>query len=257
MKNLIYFSATGTTAKIVKAVGGDDNQAKCFDITGNIDHTVDIPSDTLAIFGVPVYSGRVPKIAADNLKKFTGNGTPAIIVCAYGNRAIDDALLELKDIVQGNNFRVIAAGAFIAEHSIFPSVAHARPDTDDLQKAHQFGITSMELLSQAGNIDGICPVEVKGNRPYRDVTSIPLYPQTDKQCNNCGICASQCPVGAIDAQNPRKIDKTKCIHCAHCISTCNRKAKHFGGLLYALASRKFGKKCNARQEPYLVYGELF
>lgn len=257
MKNLIYFSATGTTAKIVKAVAGDDDQVQCFDITHHIPHTVNIPSDTVAIFGIPVYSGRVPKIAADNLKKFIGHHTPAIIVCAYGNRAIDDALLELKDIVESNNFRVIAAGAFVAEHSIFPAVAHARPDTDDLQKARQFGVTSMELLDQASNMEGICPLEVKGNRPYRDVSSIPLLPRTNKQCNSCGICAAQCPAGAIDAANPRKIDKTKCIHCAHCISVCNRKAKHFGGLLYTLVARKFRKKCSARQEPYLVYGELF
>ena len=49
----------------------------------------------------------------------------------------------------------------------------------------------------------------------------------------CGLCARNCPVGAISktdmpAKNPRMfayaIDTTKCIKCGACISNCHFKA---------------------------------
>ena len=34
-----------------------------------------------------------------------------------------------------------------------------------------------------------------------------MHPDVDKQkCNSCGNCASQCPTGAIDMQNPKLTD---------------------------------------------------
>ena len=63
-----------------------------------------------------------------------GNNTPAVAVCVYGNRDYDDALLEIKDTLNGNGFRTFAAGAFIGRHCIFPKVAEGRPDASDLEK---------------------------------------------------------------------------------------------------------------------------
>lgn len=255
----IFFSATGTTKKIIKTIenGIGIKETEQFDITCGFDHAINIPSDTLAIFGIPVYSGRVPQIAAENLKKFSGNGTPAIIVCVYGNRDFDDAILELRDIVEKNNFHIISAGAFIAQHSIFPKVAHNRPDTLDLNTASEFGSKSMALLSQCKDISKIPQLHVKGNHPYRNVASIPLKPKTNNKCNACKLCVKQCPTGAICEENPHKIEKTKCICCAHCISICNRNAKYFGGPIYWIASRKFSKKFSHRQEPDIVYSTCF
>ena len=82
-----------------------------------------------------VYAGRIPAISAESLRHFTGKHTPAIIVCTYGNRAYDDALLELRDIVEEQGFIVVSAGAFIAQHSIFPHVGTGRPDIRDIAEA--------------------------------------------------------------------------------------------------------------------------
>lgn len=38
-------------------------------------------------------------------------GTPAIAVCVYGNRDYDDALIELKDAIEANGFKTVAAAA--------------------------------------------------------------------------------------------------------------------------------------------------
>ena len=95
----------------------------------------------LLVVGMPVYSGRIPASALPALRKFRGNGTPAVVVCVYGNRDYDDALLELTDVVGENGFRVAAAAAFVAAHSIFPQVGTNRPDEEDIygESPHSFG----------------------------------------------------------------------------------------------------------------------
>lgn len=250
--NVAYFSTTGTTDKIVSAIasGLPLKEKRTINLGDLEEGGLVISGGEIMIFGVPVFSGRVPEIARRGIEKIKGDHTPAIIACVYGNRDFDDALLELKDIVESNGFDVISAGAFVAQHSIFPVVAQGRPDSSDLAQAKEFGKNSLKNLS---TVRGNRPLKVKGNHPYRAIRPIPLTPKTDRKCNACGLCARQCPMQAIDAGNPGKTDKGKCISCAHCIYICPRQAKKFGGLLYWIASKKFAKDNSQRKESYLVY----
>ena len=84
--------------------------------------------------------GRIPTQTLISLNQIKANKTPAIVVCVYGNRDYDDALLELKEVVESNGFTVISAGAFVAQHSIFPQVGQNRPDEKDLTKIKEFAI---------------------------------------------------------------------------------------------------------------------
>lgn len=139
--NIAYFSATGTTVKIVSAIasGISIKEKRTINLASLEEEEFIISGGEIIIFGVPVFSGRVPEVARKGMEKIKGDHTPAIIACVYGNRDFDDALLELKDIVENNGFDVISAGAFVAQHSIFPEVAQGRPDSSDLVRAKEFG----------------------------------------------------------------------------------------------------------------------
>lgn len=251
--NLVYFSPSGTTEKIVNAISGGINidPITVYNIFHGQRSNISIPGNELTVFGVPVYSGRIPGIAKESLKYFKGNASPAIVVCVYGNREYEDALLELKDTVEAENFKVIAAGAFIAEHCIFPGVAHGRPDNSDKTKASEFGNTVSEKIRSLQTIGTIPEIHVDGNYPYKEAKGASFHPVGDSKCTECGNCTEECPVQAINDENPRETDPGKCIACTRCIKICPVNSRNFQGEMYAQFREKFETMFAARKEPEL------
>lgn len=248
----IYFSPAHSTRKVVRAVSeGISNEVIPHDMTQGLKQSLEFTSHEIAVIGVPSYSGRVPSLAAEQFSKIKANGTPAILVCVYGNREYDDTLLELKDICTECGFVVISAGAFIARHSIFPAIASDRPTDNDLVMARDFGAKSLNYSS----LNIYKELKLKGNKPYRAVGSIPLTPVGSSACDQCSVCSAMCPTGAINANSPRKTDKKLCIACARCIEVCPRKARRFKGILYKLVERKFVKNFSRRKEIELFFPE--
>ena len=244
----VYFSPSGTTKRVAELVTGNiAGRSVNYDITQLVDISPAIGADDVVMFVMPVYAGRVPALAAERLASVKGNGQKAIAVVVYGNRDYDDALAELCDIIVKNGFEVAAAGAFIAQHCIFPKVAANRPDKDDEIKIAEFSRLAKQAIDAGGSLD-VC--SVKGNRPYKKPGSIPLHPSVDKnKCDKCGICSEQCPSQAISPENPQATDDSKCISCCRCINVCPRGARRFGGVLYKIAGYKFVKDNSARREP--------
>ena len=97
-----------------------------------------LEKEDIAIIAVPSYGGRVPSLAAQRISNIHGNHMPCVIVCVYGNRAYEDTLIELNDVVEKSGFKVIAAIAAIAEHSIMHQYAAGRPDTKDRSELSSF-----------------------------------------------------------------------------------------------------------------------
>ena len=67
-------------------------------------------------------------------------------------------------MVSENGFVVVAAGAFVARHSIFPDVAGGRPDRDDLDRMAEFAERVRECLA-AGLMRLNLSAAMAGNRP--------------------------------------------------------------------------------------------
>ena len=97
---LVYFSPTGTTKAAVSRIAHalpcssvDERDITRPDVR---EQSLLTSENELLIIGVPVYMGRVPALAAQWLQKLKAQNTPAVCVVVYGNRAVQDALLELS-----------------------------------------------------------------------------------------------------------------------------------------------------------------
>ncbi len=226
---LVYFSATGGTKKIVKGIaeGISDNYIEYnTTLPANRQEQLVFGANDLVIIGVPVYAGRVPVFLMEYLLKVKGNNTPAVFVAVYGNRNYDDALLELKNEMEKNGFIGVAAGAFIGEHSTSEKVGTNRPDADDLEMAKKFGCEIRSKLDGIEDISELAEFTVKGNYPYKDLKPMPpMSPDTNDDCINCGLCAKNCPMSAINFEDYKDVDPKKCIRCCCCIKRCPVKAK--------------------------------
>lgn len=246
----IYFSPTGTTKTIVQAI------AKIFDgdhidvnlLRHPLRDDVKISEYEMAVIGMPVFAGRIPSVCVEALSRFKAHGSPAIVCVAFGNRAYDDALLELQGLAEKSGFVVIGSGAFVAQHSLFPDVARGRPDAADRKHIELFAEACKKKLEEDFT-DGSRRVTPKGKTPYTAYKNLPMTPSTNAECTNCGACAAICPVNAINADKPSQTDTKKCITCVACVAACPVKARRFSGALYWVGGKIFGLMCSGRKEP--------
>ncbi|MHA2059317.1 MAG: EFR1 family ferrodoxin [Candidatus Ranarchaeia archaeon] len=232
---LIYYSPTETSKQVVKSIaeGVHSKSATQLDLTPPGARTVKIEEfgAELAIIGVPVYSGRIPVEATNRLRRIKTKDTPAVLVVVYGNRAFEDALLELKNITTDAGFIPLAGAAFIGEHSYSVSekpIAQGRPDDRDKEKLHEFGLAIREKLNAIASVDKFQPLEVPGNYPYKALSkrSNDTAPVTKEDiCIKCGTCAKVCPVAAITIGNTVETDPASCTFCTACVKNCPTNAR--------------------------------
>lgn len=241
----VYFSPTLTTGKIVGTVA----EAVASSLSLNV-RSIDLTppaarkqgpvfsEEDIVIFGTPVYIGRVPNLIAPFFRTIQGGGADVAAIAVYGNRSCDEALAELLDILENDGFRTRAAASFIGEHAFSKILGGGRPDAEDLRAAKEFGQTIAGIISgQIQNSGCLDRFPGKGNPSRQFYTATDrngkridirkVKPVTDHAlCNNCGYCASICPMGSIDPADCSSVSGI-CIKCSACVKRCPRHAKSF------------------------------
>lgn len=249
----VYWSATDTTKKTVTAIASDMAEAMgadCkfynFTLPQARQQQLTFTEDDLVILGVPVYAGRIPNLMLPYVKTIEGNGALGIPVVLFGNRAYEDALIELRNVMEDNHFHTVAGGAFVGQHSFSDVLAAGRPDAEDMVIIHDFAKKAADkimALDAEAEPSAYSPIDVTGSQapvyyqPKRkDGTKIDIRkakPKTADTCDNCGICVKVCPMGSIDPQDVTQVTGI-CIKCNACIKKCPKNAKYFDdeGYLY-------------------------
>ncbi|MEG0805326.1 MAG: EFR1 family ferrodoxin [Lachnospiraceae bacterium] len=267
----LFFSATGTTERIVSSMAvqlGEIIKAPVASIDftpANLrTHTQEFTEGDLVIVGVPVYAGRVPNVLLPYLQKMlAGNGALAIPVVLYGNRNYDDALIELRDLLEADGFHTVGAAAFIGEHSFSYDLAKGRPDEQDMKIVELFSKKMAEQI-QTGTENLKYPIPVKGETPLRpyytprdrqgnSVNILKVKPLTKDSCTQCGICASVCPMGSIQAEDCTQITGI-CIKCGACVKKCPIGAKYYEDEGYLYHQHELEAGYTRRAEPELFLG---
>lgn len=220
----LCFSPTGGTQKVMDCLSDGWPDLHKVDLS---DPAADFSQYRFAkgdvcLIGFPVFEGRVPPVVLQRLGRMEAHGTPCVPVAVYGNRAVDDALLEAKNELARMGFLPFAAVSAVAHHSGLPMYGAGRPDAADCSELRAFS----EKLRAAA--DGpLQPVAVPGKMPYIVIPIPPTYPLFDAdKCTRCLLCAEKCPVGAIGKTDPAVLDTAVCARCLRCVAICPTGARH-------------------------------
>lgn len=244
-KYAIYFSPTNRTKKVVSCIANEFGEYTTIDLCRTNDrYEYTFSEDDVCIIGVPVYGGRVPGVAIERIKQFTGNQTKVIIVASYGNRAYEDALKELADTLTSKGFVCVGAIAAITEHNIVHQFATGRPDMNDIQQLQTY---AKQLKEKLANPYEISTVTLPGNYPYKEFIGGAFKPLTDSTCISCGICARVCPVAAIPTNKPSTTNYCTCINCMRCIEVCPEDARGLDSVLLEQLGKRLEPVCSDRK----------
>ena len=249
----VYFSPTGSSRAVAQQAASvlaqrlSQTHAEDWDWTfpegRAATYRVD-EGDVLA-FAFPVYAGRVPQLLLKPLGRLAGQGAHVVPLAVYGNRHYDDALLEAVELFSVQQFSVLAAGAFVAEHSYTRNVGTGRPDAEDMTTLAAFARTAARRIAQGPGTR----VQVAGTRPYKALPpAVDIRPKMLDACMGCGLCASVCPVRVISEAAPGQT-APGCVRCCACIKICPEQARFFDDPLVHKIVGMLETNCLARREP--------
>lgn len=229
---IVYYSATEATAKIVRAFAEGLGGEVVFTRIDMLSYQNATASNAdLLLLASPVYGGRIPDRVMKCFERKCAAGIRVAGIAVYGNMHFGASLMQLRELAQRRNASLIGAGAFIAEHTFSfkdAPIAEGRPNASDLSAATQFGQAVRQKIAAADRSDAELPPSgfplFLTKLPETSVRPVVKKPVITGACTRCGICAKTCPTHAIDPDT-LAIDAGKCIRCFSCVKKCPPHAR--------------------------------
>lgn len=205
--HLIFFSPVFHTRVITRMLGARLNAELGLaetpvehDIT---DYSQASPSlrfgpEDLVILASPVYGGRLPypcRTASDAVRR---RKTPALLVVSYGNRAFEDALLEMKDIVEKQKFLPSRPQPVLQNTALLPSMPQDAPTPMTKRPTPPFPPPSKRSWTA---LIPVCPIRF----PYRGI--IPIVCTGNLPCPRQSTNAVQSAACALRPAPPMPFQK--------------------------------------------------
>jgi ferredoxin len=236
---LVYFSATGNTAKMAEVIGGYFKglgvEVEELDITvpSMRQKPVDVAPYDAVLFGIPVHSNRAPKIVREWLGSLDGGGKKCSTFFTYGGFGIHPSHLSTREILRAQNFVVVSSAEFLGKHTFNLGGWKAledRPDDGDFKIAKEYVDKTYRRFtgedpSLVGELESSdhSEEELDNFENFRFMAVTQLPSRMGKECSMCMECEELCPTGAFDASTG-EADRDRCIVCLRCVDICPEEA---------------------------------
>ena len=232
---ILYFSATGNTAKMAKVINDEFKEmgaeVESKDITPYSERSkkVNLEPYQAVIFGAPIHSWRAPRVVREWLRTLDGQGKKCAMFFTYGGFCVHPTHYSTRKILNEQNFVVVSSAEFLGAHTFNLGGWKAmedRPDASDIDIAKEYAVRTYKRFT--GEDPGILGELEKTEYTEEQLDSIETFrfnvltqlpTRSGEECSMCGVCEESCPTGAMDAESGES-DKEKCIACLACVADC-------------------------------------
>jgi flavodoxin/NAD-dependent dihydropyrimidine dehydrogenase PreA subunit len=235
--SIIYFSQTGNTLKVARAIGDvfqkENHHVRIISMerAGSDDA---ISGDLLAI-GTPCFSSRVPQPVMQFLDSLPEMKNHKAFVFATSGGAPGKVLNQMADSLHEKCFDVLAGHLTRGEvHHPAPSLIGRfpdRPNIKDLQQAQNFARAICEhLRNPSTTLPGSNLFSKKNKIGFYEFLGSVITDQLVRvflpepklhaaNCDQCGFCVQACPMHNIHME-PYPVFGRDCLRCYHCYNIC-------------------------------------
>jgi NAD(P)H dehydrogenase (quinone) len=239
---IVYFSQTGQTRKVAEAMATGLRKKKhtvCVSAIQDIDPS-DIKKCDLLGVGSPCFESQAPSAVKTWIHTWPAIQDKPAFVFATAGGAPGRVLYDLTRYLRKKGAKVI--GGFMSRgmvHHPAPCLIGRlpnRPNAKDLTEARTFALAVDKHLQSgnAGTMPESRPDALKPTlgfyqlvgliaKPFLLRIILPKPKLTQSLCNQCQICAKECPVQSIKLE-PYPVLDGRCIRCYHCQNVCPKKA---------------------------------
>lgn len=225
---VFYFTATGNSLYVAKKLS--ENPISIPQALKN--NELNFTDDTIGIVS-PVYSGELPVIVQEFLKKVSLNAKYIYVVLTYGNDETVSAKWS-KDFASkcGINVDFIATVKMVDNY--LPVFDMNEQKKIDKNVDGQLSAVISDINTHRIHIP---KASLKSKMLYKFVKKMHTdHPEMingttlkiKDNCIGCGICVKICPRGILTIENSKAIrTQTTCEFCLSCVNNCPKKAIGF------------------------------
>jgi flavodoxin/ferredoxin len=240
--SLIYFSQTGNTRKVARALGeafdGEGHDLKS--VTLRKARPEDAARADLVGVGTPCFMSRAPKPVLDYLEGLPSLDGRKAMVFATSGGGPGRVLYEMTERLRQKGAEVVG-GIIIRGECFHPYPAilgrfPGRPDERDFEEAREFArkVSGHISAGRPGPLPDSRPDARSPGRGFYDFVAkvntdeanrkLVAGPVVDpEKCNQCEWCANICPAKNI-SMDPYPCLGDKCLLCFRCYTGCPKKA---------------------------------
>ena len=236
---ILYFSATGNTATITKALENEFNalgaEVSSVDVTPRPvrEARIDLAPYEAVVFGAPIHSWRAPRVVREWMNTLDGEGKKAAMFFTYGGFQVHPTHYSTREILAARNFTVVASADFPGAHTFNIGGWRAmtgRPDETDLETAREYARATYRRFT--GEDSGVLGALEKTEHAEETLDAIEVFrfkvltelpTRRGEDCGMCLTCEEVCPTGAMAAE-AGTADAERCIACLACVAHCPEDA---------------------------------